>query len=53
MPVKKVIFLLGIVLLVALVFSTLMGCSTGDELTKVRLNEVTHSVFYAPMYVAP
>ena len=24
----------------------------GDGLTKVRVNEVTHSVFYAPMYIA-
>lgn len=30
------------------------GCSSsgGSELTKVRLNEVVHSVFYAPQYVA-
>jgi NitT/TauT family transport system substrate-binding protein len=30
----------------------LSGCSTQEGLTKVRLNEVTHSVFYAPMYAA-
>ncbi len=52
MPVKKSIVWLGIVLLAALALSSLMGCSQADELTKVRLNEVTHSVFYAPMYVA-
>ena len=28
------------------------GCGESGELTKVRLNEVTHSVFYAPLYVA-
>jgi NitT/TauT family transport system substrate-binding protein len=28
------------------------GCGKQDGLTKVRLNEVTHSVFYAPMYAA-
>lgn len=44
-------------LLVALisVFSfTLFGCgnSNQNELTKIRLNEVTHSIFYAPLYVA-
>ena len=44
-------------LLVALVsvFSfTLFGCGDNnkDELTKIRLNEVTHSIFYAPLYVA-
>lgn len=35
--------------------SLLTGCSTkknGQELTKVTLNEVAHSIFYAPMYVA-
>ena len=30
----------------------LTGCSSNDELTKVKLIEVTHSVFYAPQYVA-
>jgi len=30
------------------------GCSSkaGSELTKVKLSEVTHSIFYAPQYVA-
>lgn len=35
--------------------SFLLACSakdTNDELTKVTLNEVAHSIFYAPMYVA-
>lgn len=35
--------------------SLLTGCSAkknGQELTKVTLNEVAHSIFYAPMYVA-
>lgn len=38
---------------VTLVFMlmVLAGCGSG-ELVKVRLNEVTHSVFYAPQYVA-
>ena len=32
---------------------TLWGCGAKDTgMTKVRLNEVTHSVFYAPQYVA-
>ncbi|MBS4031394.1 MAG: ABC transporter substrate-binding protein [Clostridiales bacterium] len=31
---------------------TLSGCGRETGLTKVRLNEVTRSVFYAPMYVA-
>ncbi|SBV94580.1 putative binding protein YtlA [uncultured Eubacteriales bacterium] len=46
---KRLIALgLGIVLLTTLV----SGCGKKEEVTKVRLNEVTHSVFYAPMYVA-
>lgn len=35
--------------------SILTGCSAkkdGQKLTKVTLNEVAHSIFYAPMYVA-
>ncbi|MDF2522451.1 MAG: ABC-type nitrate/sulfonate/bicarbonate transport system, periplasmic component [Clostridiales bacterium] len=41
------------ILLVALMSFTLVftGCSK-QGLTKVRLNEVTHSVFYAPQYAA-
>ena len=36
-------------------FSTLIACAskeTNSNLTKVTLNEVAHSIFYAPMYVA-
>lgn len=48
---KKVMLLLLVILLgISLV---LTGCSTnGSELTKVNLSEVTHSIFYAPQYVA-
>ncbi len=38
-----------------LCLNLLMGCSSKentDGLTKVTLNEVAHSIFYAPMYVA-
>ncbi len=40
-----------------LCFSTLTGCGSSDktgtnETTKVTLNEVAHSIFYAPQYVA-
>ena len=30
----------------------LSACSDGDGLTKLRVSELTHSVFYAPMYAA-
>ena len=38
--------------LAALMLLPLWGCSQSSELTLVRVNEVTHSVFYAPQYVA-
>jgi NitT/TauT family transport system substrate-binding protein len=53
---KRRLLLIGVLLLSLMVLasSTLMtGCSKEDDgLTKVRLNEVTHSVFYAPLYAA-
>ena len=42
---------LTLVLVVALLM-VLPVCSLAEELTLVRVNEVTHSVFYAPQYVA-
>lgn len=45
---KSIGIILGLVLLVAC-----FGCGGGGEtLQKVTLNEVTHSVFYAPQYAA-
>lgn len=32
--------------------SCLAGCGAKSDLVKVNLNEVAHSIFYAPMYVA-
>lgn len=53
---KAALLLLSLLLLTALV----TGCGakdstkggSGDSLKKVTLNEVAHSIFYAPMYVA-
>lgn len=45
---KKVIILLLAVLFIAGLF----GCAKKQELRAVTLNEVTRSVFYAPLYVA-
>lgn len=45
---KKVISVLMAVLLLALC----CACGETETTTTVRLNEVTHSVFYAPQYVA-
>lgn len=44
---------LAVLLTLTLVFSTFACRKTeNDELTKITLNEVAHSIFYAPMYVA-
>lgn len=45
----------GFVMLViaALIITSLSGCGTkSGNLTKVKLTEVAHSIFYAPQYVA-
>ncbi len=49
---KKIISLLMITLLSTMMLLT--GCKSGGDtsLTKITLNEVAHSIFYAPMYVA-
>ncbi len=49
---KRIFLLTAVLLALALALAVPMGCDEPDELTRVRLNEVTHSVFYAPMYVA-
>lgn len=47
----KKLLLFGVLILVLAL--ALTGCAKKEEgMTKVRLNEVTHSVFYAPLYVA-
>lgn len=46
---KKLICVLAVITLVT---SLLAGCKGKDELTEITLNEVAHSIFYAPMYVA-
>ena len=45
--------LLALTLAVLMSFSTLTGCGKKEsKLTHVTLNEVAHSIFYAPQYVA-
>ncbi|TCK90633.1 NitT/TauT family transport system substrate-binding protein [Natranaerovirga hydrolytica] len=47
---KKIIC---VFVLIFTVFSvSLVGCQSNQDLTTVRFNEVVHSVFYAPQYVA-
>jgi len=45
-------FMLVLTVLILGVSLALSGCSNQTELTKVKLSEVTHSIFYAPQYVA-
>ncbi len=40
------------ILLIALVGVFFTGCSSEEGLTKVKVSEVTHSIFYAPQYAA-
>lgn len=42
----------GIVLLLCLAMLAFAGCQTQQGLEVVQLHEVTHSVFYAPLYAA-
>ena len=46
---KIITFILVFTLLLSM---ALTGCSSNKELIKIKLSEVTHSVFYAPQYVA-
>lgn len=39
-------------LIICMILPFVNGCNKKSDLTKVRLNEVAHSIFYAPMYVA-
>ncbi len=49
---KKTKLLVVSVLIFALVLFFVAGCSSEEELTKVSVSEVTHSIFYAPQYAA-
>lgn len=46
---KKLICVLAVITMVATMLS---GCKSKGGLTEITLNEVAHSIFYAPMYVA-
>lgn len=50
---KKIItFVIGLVILIGLIIGLNGNKKENKDLTKLKLAEVTHSVFYAPMYVA-
>lgn len=44
--------MVALLLIIFMVLPFMNGCSKKNDLIKVRLNEVAHSIFYAPMYVA-
>lgn len=48
---KKFICIIAATLFAAMIPAGLAGCKT-EKTDVVRINEVTHSVFYAPMYLA-
>lgn len=47
---KRRIVALGLILSLALV--SMVGCNKDNGRVKITLNEVAHSIFYAPMYAA-
>lgn len=49
---KKLINFIFAILLFASSSVYFVGCKNNSKNGKIRLNEVTHSVFYAPLYVA-
>ena len=49
---KKTVKLLALALCLLLCISMFAGCAKKEEAVRVTVNEVTHSVFYAPQYVA-
>ncbi|MEA4815404.1 MAG: ABC transporter substrate-binding protein [Lachnospiraceae bacterium] len=49
---KKYAKLVSAIMAVILTLGIATGCSEKDGLTRINLNEVVHSIFYAPQYVA-
>lgn len=49
---KKFIKVLCVALTALIISTMFVGCKKEEGSTKVKLSEVTHSVFYAPQYVA-
>ena len=49
---KKITQLIYAALAVCFTLLPLSACKTDDKVKTVKVNEVTHSVFYAPLYLA-
>ena len=43
---------ISVLAVLTMLITTLAGCKSSSGLTELTLNEVAHSIFYAPMYVA-
>lgn len=52
MHVKKIILPIVLVIIIAIIGCTLLIKPKDSNLKKVKVAEVTHSIFYAPQYVA-
>ncbi len=42
---------ISVILMISLILTCFIGCKN-ESVTKLRVNEVTHSIFYAPFYAA-
>lgn len=49
---KRAISIIALLMIIILLIPTLGGCDGNSSRTKITLNEVAHSIFYAPQYVA-
>ena len=49
---KYIISIIIIILIVGIIIISLLFKNNNNNLTKVKVAEVTHSIFYAPQYVA-
>lgn len=49
---KKILFSIGILIVIAVSVFFIFAKNDNKELQKVKVAEVTHSIFYAPQYVA-
>lgn len=49
---KKIIIIIGCLFLIIFSIFSFINKDKSDELTTIKLAEVTHSIFYAPLYVA-
>ncbi|BCN30310.1 ABC transporter substrate-binding protein [Anaeromicropila herbilytica] len=49
---KNVACLMAFILIILSIMPCMTGCKKNQDLEKITLNEVAHSIFYAPQYVA-